>query len=66
MQVRKTVKQSCGFIGLVNFYRDLWKQRAHHMAPLTKLIVREKGPIKWNQKAFKAFNKIKEICAEDA
>jgi len=66
MQIPKTVKQLRGFIGLVNFYRDLWRRRAHHMAPLTKLISQKKGPIKWNEEANEAFKKIKEICAEDA
>ena len=35
MQIPKTAKQLRGFISLVNFYRDLWKGRAHHLAPLT-------------------------------
>ena len=49
MQVPKTVKQLRGFIGLVNFYRDLWRRRAHYMTPLTKLVSQKKGPIKWNE-----------------
>ena len=43
MAIPKTVKQLRGVIGLVNFYRDLWKGRAHHLAPLTKLLSKKKG-----------------------
>ena len=66
MGIPKTVKQLRGFIGMVNFYRDSWRRRAHHMAPLTKLLSQKKGAIKWNKEADEAFKKIKEICAEDA
>jgi hypothetical protein len=34
------------FIGLVNYYRDMWKERSEILAPLTKLAS-TKNPWKW-------------------
>ena len=62
----KNIKELRGFVGLVNFYRDLWKRRAHHLVPLTSLINKKKGAVQWNPEAIESFGKIKEICAEDA
>ena len=59
MAMPKTVKQLRGFVGLVNFYRDLWKKRAHWLAPLTDLITKHKGAVKWNTRAKEAFEKVK-------
>ena len=36
------------------------------MAPLTCLISKKKGLVKWNPEAIKAFGNVKEICAKDA
>jgi hypothetical protein len=33
----KTRKQLRGFIGMINFYRDMWKNRASLLAPLSAL-----------------------------
>jgi hypothetical protein len=38
-----TVTQLRSFIGMINFYRDFWKRRAHIMAPLTALTKLPKG-----------------------
>ena len=63
----KTVKELRGFIGLVNFYRDLFRGRAHYLAPMTELLKGVKrGPIKWTDEAIAAFHKVKEIAAKDA
>ena len=46
------------FIGLCNYYRDLWPQRAHTMAPLTSLCS-SKVVFKWTAECQEAFNKTK-------
>ena len=40
----KTRKQLRSFIGLINFYRDMWKNRSELLAPLTKLM---SAKMKW-------------------
>ena len=43
----------------------MWKQRSHYMAPLTDLINRKKGVVKWTPEATEAFEKVKKMCAKD-
>jgi hypothetical protein len=35
MEAPKTLKELCGFIGMVNYYRNMWPHRALILAPLT-------------------------------
>ena len=38
LEVPKTRKQLRQFIGMINFYRDMWQKRSELLAPLTVLI----------------------------
>ena len=51
------------FIGLVNYYRDMWPKRAEILAPLTELTGKE---FVWNDKHQKAFKRMKALVATDA
>ena len=42
MDTPKNVKQLRGFIGMVNYYRNMWPQRAHILAPLTAKQVHQR------------------------
>ena len=47
-------------VGLVNYYRDMWRKRTHTLAPLTKICLM-KVNFKWTDvenNAFIAMNKI--------
>ena len=46
------------FIGLVNYYRDMWKHRSEIIAPLTELTS-EKRKWTWTDKHQKAFEQMK-------
>ena len=37
IEIPKTKRELRNFIGMVNYYRDIWKKRSHILAPLTKL-----------------------------
>jgi hypothetical protein len=50
----QTVKQLRPFIGAFTFYRDLFTNRSHILAPLTALVG-GKGPLKW----------IKRVCTNE-
>jgi len=56
---RKAVRR---IIGLVNYYRDMWKQRSHILSPLTALTS-VKVPWRWTDIEQKAFEKIKKVIA---
>lgn len=51
-------KQLRRFIGIVNYYRDVWPQRAHLLAPLTRLTSKN-VPWQWNTEHQSAFDKLK-------
>jgi RNase H-like domain found in reverse transcriptase len=51
-------KELRSFIGLCNYYRDLWPQRAHIMAPMTSLCSSKKT-FNWTPECQEAFNKTK-------
>jgi hypothetical protein len=60
----KTRKQLRGFIGLVNYYRNMWIQRSHVLAPLSELCSKN-VTWKWTEAHCKAFNEAKKIVARE-
>ena len=57
-------KQLLSFLGLVNYYRDMWKRRSHILTPLTFLLKKD-VPFKWTEEQEAAFLRIKEIICAD-
>jgi hypothetical protein len=53
------------FIGLINYYRDMWTKRSHLLAPLASLTSKlAKG--RWGNVEQTAFDNIKKIVAKEA
>jgi len=54
------------FIGMVQYYRDLWPRRSHLLTPFTEISSGPKGKkISWNDELEQAFNDTKAmICKE--
>ena len=72
LQAPKTVKQVRSFLGMVSYYKDMWKHRSHLLAPLTDLMAnadgkpgKKTGPIKWEKVHQEAFDKIKQAITND-
>ena len=64
IQYPKTRKQLRGFIGMVNFYQDMWPKRSELLAPLSTMTS-TKVPFKWTQEHEEAFSKMKKIMARE-
>ena len=60
----KTRKQLRRFIGMVNYYRDMWKRRSEVLAPLAELTS-VNNPWKWTDKHDRAFNSMKKIVSKE-
>ena len=56
---RKDLRQ---FLGLVNYYRDLWPRQSHILAPLTALTSTN-DKFKWSQIEQGAFDTMKKVMA---
>jgi len=65
LQRPKTKRQLRHFLGMVNFYRDMWKRRSHLLAPLTALVGQKTSTFKWSEEHQKAFEAVKEAIAEN-
>ena len=60
----KNVRQLRHFLGMVNYYRDMWKRRSHILAPLTKLV--GKGTKwQWDTPQIQAFEEIKRVMSKE-
>jgi hypothetical protein len=60
----QTRKQLRGFVGVINFYRDMWKERSGLLAPLTALTS-NKIPFKWTDEHQLAFTAIKRVIRRE-
>ena len=60
----KTKKQLRSFIGLVNYYRDMWIRRSHVLAPLARLTSKT-VKWEWGPEQSKAFNDMKRIISKE-
>jgi hypothetical protein len=70
MQPPTSLKLLQGFIGIVNYYRDMWPHRLHILAPLTATTgAPKKGekhpPFQWTPEMQKAFDQMKALMAAD-
>ena len=60
----KTRKQLRSFIGMVNYYRDMWIRRSHLLAPLSCLTSKD-TTWRWTDIEQKAFDDIKRVMAKE-
>mgnify|MGYP005753024869 CR=1 FL=1 len=63
LEAPKTKKELRRFIGLVNYYRDMWIKRSHTLAPLTKLTSKE-AKWQWTEIEQAAFDTMKKIIGK--
>ena len=59
-----TKKQLRRFIGMVNYYRDMWVRRSETLAPLTSLTSKD-VKWEWTEVHQQAFDKMKKIVARE-
>ena len=60
----RNVCQLRHFLGMVNFYRNMWRRRSHLLAPLTALVGK-KSPWKWGPEQQEAFDQMKAVMSEE-
>ena len=60
----KNKKELRGFIGLVNYYRHMWKHRSHLLAPLSSMAG-AKAKFDWTDQCRQAFEAIKRMVAKE-
>jgi RNase H-like domain found in reverse transcriptase len=55
-------------LGLVNYYRDMWKRRSHLLTPLTEVTKVPCGSkaFKWTEAPVKAFHEVKKVITQNA
>jgi hypothetical protein len=62
--VPKTRRELRRFIGMVNYYRDMWIRRSDVLAPLTKLVSKT-AKWQWTDEQQKAFEMMKKIISRE-
>ena len=60
----KTKKQLRHFLGMINYYRDMWQRRSHILSPLSRLISKT---VKWTwgEAEQKAFEEAKQMIQKE-
>jgi hypothetical protein len=63
----KTLKQLLSLLWLINYYRDMCKQRSHILTLLTELtkVPRGSKSFKWEEAQDKAFQEIKKLISKN-
>ena len=64
LKIPTCVRQLQRFIGMINYYRDIWPQRSHILAPLTALTS-GKVKWKWTDEHQKAFDEMKHVITRE-
>ena len=64
LAVPKTCKQLRQFIGMINFYRDMWQKRSELLAPLTALTSKN-FKYNWKDKHQRCFDAIKRVIVRE-
>jgi hypothetical protein len=59
-----TCKELRRFIGMVNYYRDMWVHRSELLAPLTSMTSKN-GKFNWTDEHQKVFENIKKIICRE-
>ncbi len=59
-----STKEVRSFVGLINYYKDMWPKRAHILAPLTELCS-SKNKFKWLNHHENSFQMMKRLISED-
>ena len=64
MTAPRNKKELRRFIGMVNYYRFMWKQRSHLMAPLAELTGKTTA-FKWTDHHQRAFEEVKQAITKE-
>ena len=64
ISVPKTKKQLRSFIGIINYYRDMWKHRSDILTPLSGMTSKE-AKWDWTPACQKAFDDIKKVVSRE-
>ena len=60
----KNRKELRSFIGIVNYYRDMWISRSHVLAPLLAALTSKTSKWVWGDKQQAAFDMAKKVIAQ--
>ena len=63
----QTAKEMKSLIGMIQFYRDMWRRRSHILVPLVDAAAGKKGKlkIKWTEETDEAFTHLKQMVSEE-